>query len=72
MTSSTPGKVAIDPALFERARTAGVDVAATCHAALLRAIEEATHARLRAETAAAIAEWNDWAGSSETLPSPRP
>lgn len=72
MTSSTPGKVAIDPALFERAQAAGVDVAATCHAALLRAIEEATHTRLRAETAAAIAEWNDWAGSSETLPSPRP
>ena len=71
MTSSTPAEVAIDPALLDQAKVADIDVAATCHAALLRAIEEATHARLRAETAAAIAEWNDWAGSPECPPSPR-
>jgi|GEM_PF-4864549 len=63
MTSSTPVEIALDPALLEQARAAGIDVAATCHAALLRAIEEAAHARLRAETAAAIVEWNDWAGT---------
>ena len=72
MTSSTPVEIAIDPALLEQAQAVGIDVPATCHAALLRAIEEATHARLRAETAAAIAEWNDWAGSPEYPPSPRP
>ncbi|KQM28900.1 MULTISPECIES: type II toxin-antitoxin system CcdA family antitoxin [unclassified Sphingomonas] len=65
MTSSTPVEVALDPALVARAQAAGIDVAATCHAALLRAVEEAALAGLRAETAAAIAEWNDWAGSPE-------
>lgn len=65
MTSSMPAKIALDPALLDRARAAGIDVAATCHAALVRAIEEAAQARLRAETAAAIAEWNDWAGTAD-------
>ncbi|KQM86020.1 hypothetical protein ASE67_09105 [Sphingomonas sp. Leaf23] len=65
MTSSTPAEVALDPALVARAQAAGIDVTATCHAALLRAVEEAALAGLRAETAAAIAEWNDWAGSPE-------
>ncbi|MEH3041398.1 MAG: type II toxin-antitoxin system CcdA family antitoxin [Sphingomonas paucimobilis] len=63
MTSSTPAEIALDPALVARAQTAGIDVAATCEAALLHAIEEAGQAKLRAETAAAIAEWNDWAGT---------
>ena len=63
MTSSTPAEIALDPALVARAQAAGIDVAATCHAALTRVIEEAALARRRAETAAAIAEWNDWAGS---------
>ncbi len=61
MTSSTPVEIALDPALIERAQAAGIDVVATCRAALVRAIEEAGQATLRAETAAAIAEWNDWA-----------
>ncbi|WP_294321979.1 type II toxin-antitoxin system CcdA family antitoxin [uncultured Sphingomonas sp.] len=65
MTSSTPDSVALDPALVARAQGMGIDIAATCHAALLRAIEEAALAGLRAETAAAIAEWNDWAGTPE-------
>jgi post-segregation antitoxin (ccd killing protein) len=65
MTFSTPVEVALDPALVARAQAAGIDIAATCHAALLRAVEEAALAGLRAETAAAIAEWNDWAGSPE-------
>lgn len=64
MTISTPAEpVAIDAALLARARAAGVDVAAVCHAALDRAIAEAALAAQRAESAAAIAEWNDWAGS---------
>ncbi len=62
MTSSTPADIALDPVLVARARSAGIDVAATCHAALRRAIEEMELAALRSETAAAIAEWNDWAG----------
>ncbi|MGN5374673.1 type II toxin-antitoxin system CcdA family antitoxin [Sphingomonas hankookensis] len=62
MTSSTPADVPLDAALVARATAEGIDVAATCHAALRRAIDEAAGARLRAETAAAIAEWNDWAG----------
>lgn len=67
MTISTPAEpVAIDAALLAAARGAGVDVAATCHAALVRAIEEAGLAAQRAENAAAIAEWNDWAGSPPT------
>lgn len=65
MTSSTPAEIALDPALVERARAAGIDVAATCHVALARAIDESAQARLRVETAAAIAEWNDWAGTSD-------
>lgn len=65
MTSSTPVEVALDPALVARAQAAGIDVVATVHAALSRAVEEAALAGLRAETAAAIAEWNDWAGSPE-------
>lgn len=65
MTSSTPDSVALDPVLVARARAAGVDIAATCHAALLHAIDEAAQAALRAETAAAIAEWNDWAGAPD-------
>ena len=63
MTSSTPAEVTLDPALLARAQAAGIDVAATCHTALVRAIDEAAQAELRAQTAAAIAEWNDWAGS---------
>ena len=67
MTFSTPVEpVALDAALLARARGAGVDVAATCHAALLRAIEEAGLAVQRADNAVAIAEWNDWAGSPPT------
>lgn len=67
MTISTPAEpVALDAALLARAGAAGVDVAATCHAALARAIEEAALATQRAESAAAIAEWNDWAGSPPT------
>ncbi len=63
MTISTPAEpVALDAVLLAGARAAGVDVTAACHAALTRAIDEARQARLRAETAAAIAEWNDWAG----------
>lgn len=63
MTISTPVEpVALDAALLAGARVAGIDIAATCHVALARAIEEVRQARLRAETAAAIAEWNDWAG----------
>lgn len=65
MTSSTPADIALDPALVERAQAAGIDVAATCRDALVRAIGEAAQARLRAETAAAIAEWNDWAGTPD-------
>lgn len=65
MTSSTPAEITLDPALVARAQAAGIDVAATCHAALLRAVEEAALAGRRAETAAAIAEWNDWAGTPE-------
>ncbi len=63
MTSSTPAEVALDADLVAQAQAAGIDVAATCHAALRRAIDEAAQAGLRAETAAAIAEWNDWAGT---------
>lgn len=63
MTSSTPAEIMLEPALVARAQAAGIDVVATCHLALARAIEEAALARRRAETAAAIAEWNDWAGS---------
>ena len=63
MTFSTPADIALDAALVARAQAAGIDVAAACHAALLHAIEEAAQARLRAETASAIAEWNDWAGA---------
>lgn len=67
MTISTPAEpVAIDAALLARARAAGVDVTATCHVALARAVEEASLASQRAESAAAIAEWNDWAGSLPT------
>lgn len=67
MTISTPAEpVAVDAALLERARAAGVDITATCHAALVRAIEETSLATQRAESAAAIAEWNDWAGSPPT------
>jgi len=65
MTSSMPAEIGLDPALVARARAAGIDVAAICHVALLRAIKESTLAALRAETAAAIAEWNDWAGTPE-------
>lgn len=65
MTFSTPDSIALDPALAARARAAGIDIAATCHAALLHAIDEAAQATLRAETASAIAEWNDWAGAPE-------
>ncbi len=65
MTSSTPADIRLDPALVARAQAAGIDVAATCHAAVVRAVEEAALAGLRAETAAAIAEWNDWAGTPE-------
>ncbi|WP_242416928.1 type II toxin-antitoxin system CcdA family antitoxin [Sphingomonas panni] len=65
MTSSTPDSIALDPALAARARAAGIDITATCHAALIHAIDEAAQATLRAETAAAIAEWNDWAGTPE-------
>ncbi|KQM77580.1 hypothetical protein ASE70_06735 [Sphingomonas sp. Leaf22] len=67
MTISTPAEpIAIDAALLACARAAGVDVTATCHGALVRAIEEAALAAQRAESAAAIAEWNDWAGSPPT------
>ena len=65
MTSSTLDSIALDPALVARAQAAGVDVAATCHAALVHAIDEVAQATLRAETAAAIAEWNDWAGTPD-------
>ncbi len=65
MTSSTPADLRLDPVLVARAQAAGIDVAATCHAAVLRAVEEAALAGLRAETAAAIAEWNDWAETPE-------
>lgn len=65
MTSSTPDSIALDPALVARAQGMGIDIAATCNAALVRAIDEASLAGLRAETAAAIAEWNDWAGTLE-------
>ncbi len=65
MTSSTPADIRLDPAQVARAQAAGIDVAATCHAAVVRAVEEAALAGLRAETAAAIAEWNDWAGTPE-------
>lgn len=64
MTSSTPAEVALDADLVGQAQAAGIDVAATCHAALRRAIDEAAQAGLRAETATAIAEWNDWAGTA--------
>lgn len=64
MTISTPAEpVAIDAVLLAQARAAGVDIVATCHAALVRAIEETKLAAQRTESAAAIAEWNDWAGS---------
>ncbi len=67
MTISTAAEpVAIDAALLARARAAGIDVAAICHAALSRAIEEACLAVQRSDSAAAIAEWNDWAGSPPT------
>ncbi len=63
MTSSTPAEVALDAHLVAHARAIGIDMAATCHAALRRAIDEAAQAGLCAETASAIAEWNDWAGT---------
>ena len=63
MTSSTPAEVALDADLVTQARAKGIDVAATCHAALRRALDEAAQLGRRAETAAAIAEWNDWAGT---------
>lgn len=67
MTISTAAEpVAIDAVLLARGRAAGIDVAAVCHAALARAIEEAGRAVQRSESAAAIAEWNDWAGSPPT------
>lgn len=64
MTISMPAEpVALDPALLARAAAAGIDIVATCHAALERAVTEAALATQRADSAAAIAEWNDWAGA---------